>query len=308
MGIRTPDDEITKPGYLYPPFAPGRTYQGITYAGHSDYAVDWNRRTPAGGWLDDRGDPVHAAAAGTVKETTPVDGYVLIAHPGGYATEYRHMQPVLVKPGDKVQRGDIIGRIGEAGNAPNGTHLHMRAYKDGKPIKLRLEGQNIPTSVGDSDSRPKGWQPPAPVYVQGPPPRATWESAYKESEKAREKAEERVDGLGLQLRAAADELKAVKADLAAEKAKVATYEVRVSGYIEERTFLSEALKKATAERDAARAELETCMSRPTDAALAAERDGALERARQEMERANAEADRAVEAETKVREAVAVLTR
>jgi hypothetical protein len=51
--IRTPEDEVTTAGYLYAPFREGWTYQGATYAGHSDWSVDWNRRTPAGGWLED---------------------------------------------------------------------------------------------------------------------------------------------------------------------------------------------------------------------------------------------------------------
>lgn len=313
--IRTPDDE--NPDWFYAPFTEGWYYEGQTYAGHTDASVDFNRRTKSGGWVQDEGDPVLAAQDGEVAEVDKAEGLVMLNHHGGLSrTEYRHMTNIPVKVGEKVKRGDRVGRIGMVGSnvritSPHLHHVHWKRGKTSEPFRrtrMVIEGKPLEVSVPDSDTRPGSWKPPTPVLLQGPPPKATWESAYKESERLRSKAEERVDGLGLQLRAAADELKAVKADLAAEKAKVATYEVRVSGYIEERTFLSDALKKATAERDAARAELETCMARPTDAALAAERDGALERARQEMERANAEADRAVEAETKVREAVAVLTR
>ena len=72
MTIRTPDDEITTPGYFLPPFKAGLTYQGVTYAGHSDFAVDFNRRnvTPGGDveWVADAGDPVLAIAGGKVIE------------------------------------------------------------------------------------------------------------------------------------------------------------------------------------------------------------------------------------------------
>ena len=190
--IRTPDDEVTDA--FYPPFRENWWYQGITYPGHSDFAVDWNRRTRTGGWLDDRGDPVLAAADGVVAEVTPADGYVAIDHWNGtYRTEYRHMQPVKVKVGDRVQRGDQIGAIGEAGNAPNGTHLHHRQYRrvgaEWKPVKMRFLGQPVEVSVSDSDTRPSGWTPPTPVMVQGPPPKATWESAAKEAIKELAKAE-----------------------------------------------------------------------------------------------------------------------
>jgi hypothetical protein len=33
--------------------------------------------------------------------------------------------------------------------------------------------------VGNSESQPRSWNAPGPVMVEGPPPKATWESAYK---------------------------------------------------------------------------------------------------------------------------------
>jgi hypothetical protein len=170
-------------GALYPPFREDWWYQGQTYAGHSDYAVDWNRRTRTGGWLDDRGDPVLAAADGTVAEVTVEEGYVAINHFGGTTrTEYRHMQPVVVKVGQKVRRGDRIGDIGEAGNAPNGTHLHHRHYRRERgawePVKMAILGTPIRVSVA-SDDKPAGWSPPPPVMVQGVPGPVTWEATAK---------------------------------------------------------------------------------------------------------------------------------
>lgn len=196
--IRTPDDEIDRPGYYYPPFKDGDTYQGITYGGHSDFAVDWNRRTPSGGWLPDDGEPVRAIADGRVVKTTPADGYVMLQHGDLHRSEYRHMEPVLVKVGQKVRRGDIIGRIGEAGNAPSGTHLHheqLERSAKGRPfraVKQTFYGKPIATSVGDSDSRPESWDPPPPAYVIGPPAPVTWEDSYREAARRLEKAEDRL--------------------------------------------------------------------------------------------------------------------
>lgn len=213
--IRTPDDEKPAP-YFYPPFAPGKTYQGITYGGHSDFSVDWNRRTPSGAWLEDKGDSVHAIAAGKVAEVNHDEGVAFIDHAGGYRSESRHMDPVLVKVGQKVERGDVIGRIGAKGIAPGSRftpsphlhHVHWRRPGPGKPyvrIKQSFEGKPLSVSVHDSDSRPESWDPPAPVYVVGPPPPATWKGAYQEAAKALDKAEDRAAALVVQVGALTEE-------------------------------------------------------------------------------------------------------
>lgn len=271
--IRTPEDEQDQPGDFYPPFTEGWWYQGQTYAGHSDFAVDWNRRTRTGGWLDDRGDPVLAAADGTVAETTPVDGYVAIDHYGGlWRTEYRHMQPVSVKPGDKVQRGDRIGSIGEAGNAPNGTHLHHVHYrrdKVGQPwkaVKQRFLGQPVEVSVSDSDTRPAGWNPPPAVMVQGPEPRATWEGAFREASKALAKAE----------KTAAD---AVTAKGAAEDALAQEKAARLLAQTaadELRTALSEAQAALTACQNATPPDCTTAVQQEHDRMVALVEAGAAD--------------------------------
>ena len=221
MTIRTPDDDIDKPGWFYPPFAEGRTYQGITYGGHSDFSTDWNRRTPSGAWLEDKGDPVLAIADGTVAEVKPDEGVAFIDHAGGYRSESRHMDPVLVKVGQKVKRGDVIGRIGAKGitpgrftPSPHLHHVHWKRPGPGKPyqrIKQSFYGKPIATSVGDSDSRPDSWKPPAPVYVVGPPPPATWPGAYREAAKALDKAEDRAAALTVQVGALTEERDAARA-------------------------------------------------------------------------------------------------
>lgn len=256
MSIRTPEDNHDDDrGWFWLPFSEGEWYQGATYPGHSDFATDWNLRTKLGGWLDDRGKPVRAMADGTVADVQPADGTVFINHWGGtYRSEYRHMEPVLVKVGQKVERGDIIGRIGDAGNAPNGPHLHTRQYKKvsgvWKPIKQSYEGKEIGPSVWNSDSQPGSWDPPAPVLMQGPPPKATWQSAFKESERLRERADRRVDALTIKVGAVTEERDAARA--AEQLAKDAADGLRT-------------------ELTAAQAALKACQEQPTpscDAAIA----------------------------------------
>lgn len=196
--IRTPEDEVDRPGYYYLPFTEGWTYQGQTYAGHSNHAVDWNRRTPSGGWLDDTGDPVFASADGTVAEVDKSNGLVMLNHWGGlYRTESRHMSDIPVKVGQKVERGDRIGRVGNvAGDGRSfGSHLHAVHYRRDKVtspwrrVPMRFYDKAVEVSVADSDTKPAAWTPPAPVMLEGPPPKATWESAFREASKALAKSD-----------------------------------------------------------------------------------------------------------------------
>lgn len=241
MSIRTPEDEIDRPGYFYPPFKEGWWYQGATYPGHSDFSVDFNRRTQSGGWLNDAGDPVLAAADGTVAEVLPAEGLVLLNHHGAlWRTEYRHMRDIPVKKGDKVQRGDRIGSIGDEGNAPNGTHLHHVHYRRASTdeafqrTRMRFEGVDVAQSVGDSDSRPATWKPPEPKLYQGPPPRATWEGAYREAARLIDRKDDtiaEVKGLLAAVREERDILKARVAELeAATPPDCAAVEAERDGY------------------------------------------------------------------------------
>lgn len=296
MTIRTPDDEVKTPGYFYPPFREGWWYQGATYPGHSDASVDWNRRTKTGGWLDDTGDPVLAAADGTVAEVDPREGLVYLHHFGGlYRTEYRHMTGPFPKVGDKVQRGDRIGSIGNvAGDGRSfGAHLHHVHWKRSKTsepfqrTRMRFYGKPVEVSVPDSDTRPSSWNPPEPVMVQGPPPKATWETAYKEAIALAEKRGDALEAQKAQTKLATDERDAARAE--ARLAQQTAEELR--------TALTAARSRI--------AELEAATP-PDCSAIAAERDAALAAKAAAEEALNEETDRAVRAEAiveRVRQAV-----
>ena len=50
--------------------------------------------------------------------------YILVNHGYGYKTYYGHLSKRMVKKGDKVERGDKIGEIGNTGRSTTAEHLH----------------------------------------------------------------------------------------------------------------------------------------------------------------------------------------
>ena len=83
-----------------------------------------------------KGTPVYATADGTVSGENPGSGYgiaVLINHGFSYQTLYAHLSKKVVKPGQKVKRGQLIGYVGSTGMA-SGSHLHYEVIKNGTPV------------------------------------------------------------------------------------------------------------------------------------------------------------------------------
>jgi murein DD-endopeptidase MepM/ murein hydrolase activator NlpD len=72
------------------------------------------------------GTPIHAPASGVVAISDDYyldGGFTLINHGQGVSTCYLHQSRRLVKPGDAITRGQLIGHIGDTGRA-TGPHLH----------------------------------------------------------------------------------------------------------------------------------------------------------------------------------------
>jgi murein DD-endopeptidase MepM/ murein hydrolase activator NlpD len=72
------------------------------------------------------GTPIHAPAAGIVSLSADHylnGGFTLIDHGQGVSTSYLHQSKRLVREGETVKRGQLIGHIGKTGRA-TGPHLH----------------------------------------------------------------------------------------------------------------------------------------------------------------------------------------
>ena len=86
-----------------------------------------------------RGTPVYATGDGTVKYAKKSylnSGYgnqVEVNHEFGYVTKYAHMQEIVVRKGQNVRRGQLIGYVGSSGGS-TAPHVHYEIIKNGKKI------------------------------------------------------------------------------------------------------------------------------------------------------------------------------
>ena len=83
------------------------------------------------------GTPILAVAPGEVTTVTgdPMSGKRIVIDHGkdgsgtGYSTRYFHLDSQLVKIGDQVKRGQIIGRVGATGLLAPYSHLHFELHR-----------------------------------------------------------------------------------------------------------------------------------------------------------------------------------
>jgi murein DD-endopeptidase MepM/ murein hydrolase activator NlpD len=103
------------PGVFSGVFGSQRIDNGVPMSPH--YGVDM--AAPVG-------TPIHAPADGVVSISGDYyldGGFTLIDHGMGVSTSYLHQSQRLVKKGQRVRRGELIGHIGQTGRA-TGPHLH----------------------------------------------------------------------------------------------------------------------------------------------------------------------------------------
>jgi murein DD-endopeptidase MepM/ murein hydrolase activator NlpD len=103
------------PGILSGVFGSQRINNGIPGSPH--YGVDMAAPT---------GTPIHAPADGVVlicADHFLNGGFTLIDHGQGVNTSYLHQSKRLVRKGQRIRRGQLIGHIGQTGRA-TGPHLH----------------------------------------------------------------------------------------------------------------------------------------------------------------------------------------
>ena len=85
-----------------------------------------------------KGTPVFAAGAGVVEiagRNRGYGNYVRVRHTGGYATAYAHLARFApgLKPGRRVEQGEVIGLVGATGLA-TGPHLHYEVLYRGEQV------------------------------------------------------------------------------------------------------------------------------------------------------------------------------
>ena len=93
------------------------------------------------------GTPIRATASGTIIEAGYGSGngnYVKIRHNATYVTQYLHMSKILVRKGQHVPQGHVIGLVGSTGLA-TGPHVCYRFWKNGVQVDPLRE--KMPESI-----------------------------------------------------------------------------------------------------------------------------------------------------------------
>ncbi len=134
---------------------------GDTHMGYAAYALDFVPAQPIGTRAPRRGAPLSRFACYGRPVLAPADGTVVIAHGGardwpayvkgrdegnyvilehapGEYTEFRHLaaRSITVHVGDRIHRGEVLGRCGNSGNATT-PHLHLGFLSSIDPITTR---------------------------------------------------------------------------------------------------------------------------------------------------------------------------
>jgi len=106
-------------GYRIDPFTKKRTMH---------WGMDFSAKT---------GTPIYATGDGRIARADAravgFGNHVRIDHGFGYVSIYAHMDKIVVRRGNRVKRGDLIGYVGNTGRSV-APHLHYEIVKDGKKI------------------------------------------------------------------------------------------------------------------------------------------------------------------------------
>ncbi|MBD3165047.1 peptidoglycan DD-metalloendopeptidase family protein [bacterium] len=110
-------------------FTDGYGYRRDPFTGYRrfHYGADFSAPT---------GTEVYVAADGVVKRVRRRSGYgktIEVDHGYGYLTVYGHLHDYNVRRGQRVNRGDVIGYVGNTGRS-TAPHLHYEVQVEGRPV------------------------------------------------------------------------------------------------------------------------------------------------------------------------------
>jgi murein DD-endopeptidase MepM/ murein hydrolase activator NlpD len=94
------------------------------------------------------GSDARVTAAGTVISAGWNGGYgrmVEVQHTGGFSTRYGHLSKILVKEGQELSAGDVVGKVGSSGRS-TGPHLHYEVRRNGdalNPVRFLKAGKKV---------------------------------------------------------------------------------------------------------------------------------------------------------------------
>ncbi len=102
------------------------------------------------------GTPVQAAAGGIANKHYDANGYgnyVTIDHDDGtHETLYGHLSEVDIQDGQRVVKGEVIGKVGSTGRS-TGSHLHYEIRENGKPVLVNARTGAATTITANSNNR-----------------------------------------------------------------------------------------------------------------------------------------------------------
>jgi murein DD-endopeptidase MepM/ murein hydrolase activator NlpD len=114
-------------------FGPSSFWYEPAYGGYAHFHTGIDLVEPFG-------SPIYAADDGVVAlvggSNSGYGNYVVIAHSGGWDTLYGHLSTSLVKVGQVVTQGQVIGLEGSTGNS-TGAHVHFELRINQKPVDPR---------------------------------------------------------------------------------------------------------------------------------------------------------------------------
>ncbi|HEV8174309.1 MAG TPA: M23 family metallopeptidase [Actinoplanes sp.] len=123
------------------------------YTFTSPYGIRWGKLHAGIDLAAPEGTPYKAVHAGTVTAAGYNGGYgysITVKQANGVEVIYAHSRRLLVKAGDKVTAGQVIGEVGNTG-ASYGTHLHVEVHVNGAPTDpipfLRDRGVDVKLQV-----------------------------------------------------------------------------------------------------------------------------------------------------------------